>query len=288
MTNLQSKLRQAKLATAKKIKEKEVAQEVIKSDIGELYKQLDLMYSQVATALNEIREHADKVDVAHEESLTKLNNTIVGLMTTFTEKIGTINELKEVKVSNITEAKQPQPKIVIPDSVTIKNIEQLSDKGYIEEANKSLANIAEQLGQLEDLKQGQKPSDFTPFRRVIKVGNRLQFDDSSWSKGGGGGTQFDKTGLATEAKQDEVITAIEGIDIAPDTPLSKYSYIQKDTSGATYKYYGYADANTAGGWAIKRITIATNLAEFVVGASDYSTAWGDRATQTYADIWSTF
>lgn len=76
---------------------------------------------------------------------------------------------------------------------------------------------------------------------------------------------------------------------SPDTPLSTYTYIQKDTtSSGTYKYYGYADANTDGGWAIKRITIASNLAEYVKGASDYSTNWTGRAGLSYASIWSTF
>ncbi len=97
------------------------------------------------------------------------------------------------------------------------------------------------------------------------------------------------TGLATEDKQDDIITAIEGISGGSSaTPLDTYTYIQKDTSGGTYKYYGYADANTPAGWAIKRITISTNLAEYIKGTTDYSTNWTGRAGLTYADIWSTF
>jgi len=65
-----------------------------------------------------------------------------------------------------------------------------------------------------------------------------------------------------------------------------YYYIQKDTEDATYKYYGYMKDDA--GWFIKRITIATNLAEFVKGASGYTTAWTNRASQTYADYAATF
>lgn len=83
-------------------------------------------------------------------------------------------------------------------------------------------------------------------------------------------------------------TSGSGGSSTPDTPLDIYTYIQKDTSGGTYKYYGYADANTAAGWAIKRITISTNLAEYIKGTTDYSTNWTGRAGLTYADIWSTF
>ena len=75
------------------------------------------------------------------------------------------------------------------------------------------------------------------------------------------------------------------------SPLNAYSYIQKDTSDSTYKYYGYADGNTAGAWAIKRITISTNLAEYVKGTTGYTAAWtarDDGSTHTYADLWTTF
>jgi hypothetical protein len=65
-----------------------------------------------------------------------------------------------------------------------------------------------------------------------------------------------------------------------------YYYIQKDTDDATYKYYGYMKDD--GGWFIKRITIATNLAEFVKGTSGYTSEWTNRASQTYGDYAATF
>lgn len=75
------------------------------------------------------------------------------------------------------------------------------------------------------------------------------------------------------------------------TPLATYTFIQKDLSDSTYKYYGYADANTTAAWAIKRVTRSTNLAEFVKGTTGYTAAWtarNDGVTHTYSDIWTTF
>jgi len=181
------------------------------------------------------------------------------------------------------------------DSVTIKNIEQAIAKEI------KVSNLSELTRELQAVKQAILDSDKQPIVNVEKqevvfptdpkkpMAVRLSDGKSFYTAmtaavSSGINTQ----NLATTAKQDEIIAAIASISGGSSSPLAVYSYIQKDTSGATYKYYGYADANTAGGWAIKRITIATNLAEFITGASDYSTAWGDRATQTYADIWSTF
>lgn len=67
--------------------------------------------------------------------------------------------------------------------------------------------------------------------------------------------------------------------------LSSYALVQDDEN-ATYEYYGYVKDD--GSWCIKRVTISTNYSEFVTGASNYATAWTNRASQTYADYWTTF
>ncbi len=89
----------------------------------------------------------------------------------------------------------------------------------------------------------------------------------------------------------ERMTQPGGSSSSSGTPLDTYTYIQKDTTDTVYKYYGYADGNTAGAWAIKRITISTNLAEYVKGTTGYTAAWtarDDGSTHTYADLWTTF
>lgn len=59
----------------------------------------------------------------------------------------------------------------------------------------------------------------------------------------------------------------------------------KEDTG-TYVYYGFSAAD--GSWKILRKTIATNVFRYSTGASDYSTAWTDRATQSYATYDATF
>jgi hypothetical protein len=46
------------------------------------------------------------------------------------------------------------------------------------------------IGKIDEItvpKQGQQPSDYMPMRRVVKVGEKLMYDDSFYTGGGGGG-----------------------------------------------------------------------------------------------------
>lgn len=67
--------------------------------------------------------------------------------------------------------------------------------------------------------------------------------------------------------------------------LDEYQLVQDDEN-ATYEYYGYTKGD--GSWCIKRVTISINYSEFVTGGSAYTTAWTNRASQTYSDYWITF
>lgn len=59
----------------------------------------------------------------------------------------------------------------------------------------------------------------------------------------------------------------------------------KEDTG-TYVYFGFSAAD--GSWKILRKTIATNVFRYSTGASDYSTAWTNRASQSYATYDATF
>ncbi len=57
----------------------------------------------------------------------------------------------------------------------------------------------------------------------------------------------------------------------------------EDTSGATYKYYGFLSKE--GAWLIMRFDLSTAntiLYRYAAGKSCYATAWTTRATQTYS------
>lgn len=55
---------------------------------------------------------------------------------------------------------------------------------------------------------------------------------------------------------------------------------------STYKYFGFERSD--GYWYIMRKTLATKKFEYVAGTSAYSTAWTNRASQTYGSYSSTF
>lgn len=87
------------------------------------------------------------------------------------------------------------------------------------------------------------------------------------------------------------VTNPDGTNIASGgssgNALTTYALVQDDdTSSASYEYYGYVDADQ--NWIIKRVTISSNYSEFVTGTGSYSTAWTNRAGQTYIDYWSAF
>lgn len=65
-------------------------------------------------------------------------------------------------------------------------------------------------------------------------------------------------------------------------PVTDYYINDSDDVNNSLRYEGYERAD--GEWYITRITAVTNkLTEFryVRGASDYATAWANRAAQTY-------
>jgi len=68
-------------------------------------------------------------------------------------------------------------------------------------------------------------------------------------------------------------------------PSEAYAISNKEAT-ATYKYFGFQRSD--GYWYIMRKTLATNVFEYVAGTSAYSTAWNNRASQTYTDYATAF
>lgn len=74
-----------------------------------------------------------------------------------------------------------------------------------------------------------------------------------------------------------VLTDSDGNEIpVSGTSLDGYVISDLDEAAAT-KYYGFLTAS--GGWYILKLT--STAARYVKGDSGYTTAWTDRATQTY-------
>lgn len=115
---------------------------------------------------------------------------------------------------------------------------------------------------IETLKKedpGQQPTDFLPFRRVIRQGGQLKFDDSlpTGSFSGGGGS----------------------------IPLPTYGIARIDDASDP-SYYGFE--NNDGDWYILRETASTGKWEYTAGTGGIDGSWAGRAGLTYADKGSVF
>lgn len=96
----------------------------------------------------------------------------------------------------------------------------------------------------------------------------------------GGGTYYNvkvnpSGSLLTEGSVTNVYTKETG----------SYSICNKEAT-ATYKYFGFQRSD--GYWYIMRKTISTNVFEYAAGTSAYSTAWTNRASQSYSDYATAF
>jgi len=157
----------------------------VTENLTKLYTEIEKLYTVVDKALEK--------ESINNESLIEVNNSLVTLQQSLLEKglrVKHINKLEEVTksaIENLKEIKLPK-KLDITNVAEIKQLPKwLASEESLKQVNKNLANIAEQLGNLETNPPGQNPEDFVPFRRVYMSGNRLVFDDTSWSGARGGG-----------------------------------------------------------------------------------------------------
>ena len=81
---------------------------------------------------------------------------------------------------------------------------------------------------------------------------------------------------ATSAKQDDIITAIDGlVEIA-------YEYMGKQTSG-DYEYMGFKENGGTNWKVIRKDTTGDSAWAYAYGASDWTTAWADPTVLVYGD-----
>jgi len=102
-----------------------------------------------------------------------------------------IKQAKEIIVSNLKDIPKPvvnTTKTEIPKWIA-------SEKG-IATLNDSVIKVVEALIDLEaNIKPKQNADEFVPMRRVVRRGNKLEFDDSYWGGSGGGGSSGSSNGL---------------------------------------------------------------------------------------------
>ncbi len=170
-----------------------------------------------------------------------------------------------VTVANINEAKT--------EEVTIKNWGDL--KEFIEgiskavEANQPILNITKQ--EVVFPTDPQKPI-------AVRLSDGKSFYKAVQAAFAGG---MSTAGLATEAKQDDIITAINGIS---GTGVEK---VLVDKSVTDIIYIGKAPVGTAtstAGWQIKKIdkTVTDNVTITFAAAGAFTATWNNRGSETYS------
>lgn len=209
---------------AKKIPAKFVVAGVGESFIESIESKINELRETLGSGieLNNLDELVDQL-----EALKSFHSEVKELK----ESINSIDIPSDIKIVGLeslleaakTIADKPEPKI---------NVEKFDPKPITDSIDKLIAQI-----KTKEVKD-QNPSDFTPVRRVVNIGNRLIFDDGltgASGSGGGGGSSggltntelraspvpvsatIDTTGLATTATDTNtaaIKTAVEIIDNA--------------------------------------------------------------------------
>lgn len=218
------------------------------------------------------------------------------------EAIGALPETVKVEdidgiVDAIREIEIKSPDVILPktkevDVITIaaQIITAINSLGAKIEANKPAP-------------QGQKPLDYVPYRRVIKVGNAFQFDDTetpvAQGGGGGGGTPtvdgyvpvVNPDGTTIGGQSDGLTDAelrASPIDVQGTfySTTAQYAVIADNKTTGGVIYIGYADpgtATSAASWRIKKVDISNYpVITWADGDTNFNNVFDNRVSLTYS------
>jgi hypothetical protein len=220
------------IAKAKKAKRQEQTDD-IKALVSEIKRFNDEFQPQEPIDLTELQKQLAELPVLIQQPLS---SSLEGFLSAF----------KTHLVTTISKNKQD------PDlSRLIKDIK-IENKIDLKPLTKEIRNLREKAA-----KQSQNPEDFVPYRRVIKSGNKLVFDDNITAGGGGGGgsgTSFkDTTGKLVYVE----LTADGSIPVTVKnslTPNVDFDYIDIQQTSATVETYVYKQGGVSG-TTVQTITV---------------------------------
>jgi len=201
-----------------------------------------------------------------------------------------INALKEIKIE--------PPAVILPEQKEIK----LPDySGAVKRMAEAMSRFALATTKANSKPASQRPADYVPYRRVIKDGNSLKFDDNPSQGGGpsgGGVPTVEATGaliaIPVSNPDGSLIGGGGGLtDVqlrATAVPVAAMKYAHTmliDVASATVTYIGEAEPGTlvsGATWRIKKITVTGSLTEiqWADGVGTFTKVYNDRATYTYA------
>lgn len=152
---------------------------------------------------------------------------------------------------------------------------------------KAIIEIQQRVQQGSNIPE-QAPSDYQPVRRVVKIGNRLMFDDNlttsvragggGSSSGGGEVTQGTSPWVISGTISNEVTSPVNALDIPLATRI--------DEASDTVTYIGAAQPGAAAGaasWQIKKVdTSSGTIITFADGDGLFNNVWNNRASLSYS------
>lgn len=171
------------------------------------------------------------------------------------------SSIKSIDVKPKIDVASPVVKVDVP-KIDIKGIEKILKTDIPKAFEKAIKLMPKEM-----------PEDYTPLiAKFDEMAEILQSIDTA-------------SRLKPTAPKTVSVTNPDGSNVGASKATEAYAINNKEAT-ATYKYFGFQKSD--GGWYIMRKTIATNIFEYVAGASAYATAWTNRATQTYTDYATAF
>ncbi len=227
-----------------------------------------------------------------KDSVTELNDAIKALPDTVKvdDIDGIVGAIKDIELKAPPIIIQPDPNPIDIIGLVAKIIATIKALGAKIEANKPEP-------------QSQKATDFIPYRRVIKVGNAFQFDDTETAVaqggGGGGGTPtvdgyvpvVNPDGTTIGGQSDGLTDAelrASPIDVQGTfySTTAQYAVIADNKTTGGVIYIGYADAGTAtsaASWRIKKVDISNYpVITWADGDTNFNNVFDDRVSLTYS------
>lgn len=230
------KLTLAKLKKPPIPKEQKVEVVFPVEEIAKLHDEINNLYELVGKRIDTLDVRDDVKD--HQQKLIGLNDQLVLLLSKFEQGIN-VNNFPEIKQE--TELTIKNLGDIPPATTAVKFPEWLAKDESIKNLHEQIIGLVvkfnDVIRQPTKLQIGQKPEDFLPVRRVKYTGNRLQFDDSTWSMAGG----FGGGGSSTTVN----VGLIPGTD---------YDYIDGQQTNATTDTFVYK-LGGAGGTTVRTVVV---------------------------------
>lgn len=258
-------------------KDLQLYQEEQRQKLLDLQKHITTLHEKLDGVVRVAVENpTEKVEVTGELTVNTQEEVTIKNISAFSDDVAVLSERIAKAIEDSRPEKVTSLEVTnLKDAVSITNIKVFGD--HVDKLVKAVENI-------QPIVNVTKQEITFPTSASKPVAVRLSDGKGFYNalvaafSGGSGGA-----GLATSAKQDDIITAIGGISSGGGSPLSSYVYIQKDTADATHKYYAYKKVN--GDYLIKQIARSTNLALFYANTvGGYNADWTGRAGLTYAQL----